>query len=156
MMYIYRKKDALAWAVWINTMTWHIYATFSTRYSMSIKSARRYAERLLNSLEKYYPGARLFWVAEPFDLKEGYHLHAIVYMGDTIESPEKNTRNIISAWEAVSGGKGGKKSNYTYLEPYNRNEGGNFYLTKYMLKPNADYDILGEVKPEGEDQQPTF
>lgn len=128
------------YANWLNTMEWQFFCTFSTRYDMSVKSARRAMERLQNFITVNYGKARIFWVAEPFDTKYGYHTHALLY----IEKPiGKSLKTLIhKAWQVVSKGKGGKENNHTTLKQYNKELGANYYVSKYMLRKNADYDFL--------------
>jgi hypothetical protein len=128
-----------AYGDWLNGMPWGFYCTLTTRYSMSIRSARRAAERLHSHLTKKLGGIRLFWVAEPFDTKYGYHIHALVHFVNPILH---NAIGLIKkAWLVVTKGKGGKEYNNTVIEPYQSELGANFYVSKYMLRYNSDYDI---------------
>ena len=128
------------YAEWLNKMKWQFYCTFTTRYSMSMKSARRAMERLHSHLSSHYGKVTLFWVAEPFDTKYGYHTHALIFVENQLVKSLKAL--IMNAWQVVSSGKGGKLSNHTVLKPYDKKLGANFYVAKYMFSKNADYDVL--------------
>jgi hypothetical protein len=130
----------IEYADWLNTMEWGYYCTLTTRYSLSMKAARRAAERLNSYLQKHIGGIRLFWVSEPFDTKYSYHIHALLHFSNPAL---KNAIALIKkAWQVVTKGKGGKEYNNTVIQPYDKELGANYYISKYMTRFNADYDIL--------------
>src|ERR1017187_10261975 len=134
-------KIHVDYATWLNTMDWDVFGTFTTKYAMSVPAARRSMERLYSNLKTTNERVRLFWVAEPFDSRQGYHTHGLVYTGNL---PEANNLQLIKAWQIVSKGGGGKKFNRAILKRYEKDLGANFYVSKYMLRKNADYDFLYE------------
>lgn len=133
----YESKE---YAEWLNTIEWGYYCTFTTRYSMTVRAARRAVERLFNHLQKKIGGIQLFWVAEPFDTKYGYHIHALIHF--TNPTIQGAIELIKKAWQVVTKGKGGKEYNNTVIEPYVKGLGANYYVSKYMMRNNADYDIM--------------
>ncbi len=133
-----KKSMATHYGDWLNTMEWDFYCTFTTRYSMSMQAAMHSIERLNSFLtEQYGSKPTIFWVAEPFDTKYGYHLHAL------IKVPGKPVANaayfIKKAWQVVSKGKYGKEYNFTVVKPYIAKLGGNYYVSKYLHRYNAEY-----------------
>ena len=105
-----------------------------------MKAARRAMARLYSFLKEKYGNVRIFWVAEPFDTKYGYHTHALVYIEHYLA---RNMKALLNkAWQVVTGGGGGKKYNNTVLKQYDEKLGANYYVAKYMMRNNADYDIL--------------
>ena len=105
-----------------------------------MKQARRAMERLYNFLKENYGNVRIFWVAEPFDARHGYHTHALVYLDQPIG---RSLRTLLrKAWQIVTKGNGGKENNHTVLKPYEEEKGARFYVSKYMLRKDADYDIF--------------
>ncbi|MGP8216226.1 MAG: hypothetical protein ACLQQ4_11715 [Bacteroidia bacterium] len=131
---------APVWGDWLNTMNWDFFCTLSTRYSMTLAAARRAAERLKNYLSTRYGNVKVFFVAEPFDTKYGYHIHALVSFEN---SALRGLKDILNrAWQVVTRGKGGKGYNNTVIEPYDKELGANYYVSKYLMKKNADYDLL--------------
>lgn len=130
------------WADWINTMDWNYYCTFTTRYPLSLKSARRLMERFYSFIKKSNNKVKLFWVAEPFDLNVGYHLHALIDISDSNSDITPNHfLTIKNVWQLLSKGGKGKENNYTVIKPYNKKLGGNYYVAKYMMQRDADYDL---------------
>ena len=133
-----KKSMAAHYGDWLNTMEWDCYCTFTTRYSMSMEAARKSIERLNDFLTKQY-GSKptIFWVAEPFDIKYGYHLHALIKMQG---KPTSNLAYYIKkAWQIVSKGRYGKEYNFTVIKPYVATLGGNYYVAKYLHRYNAEY-----------------
>ncbi len=140
---LYLTKNSIAYADFLNTMTWDCFCTLSTKYSLTMNQARRAADRLHSFLNTKYGNARIFWVAEPFDSRVGYHIHALVSISPS--SIVKDIAEVIKkAWQVVTKGGNGKSYNNTVIRPYDSNLGANYYVSKYMLKNNADYDILLE------------
>lgn len=138
----HEREVVIGWANWLNTMNWHFFSTFSTAYPLSANSARKAMERLYSLVKLKYGDARIFWVAEPFDSKYGYHTHALVHFNN----PMENSKELLNkAWQTVTKGKGGKEYNHTVLMPYDKSLGANYYILKYMTRNNAGYDILGET-----------
>ena len=83
------------------------------------------------------PKPTIFWVAEPFDTKYSYHLHALLKVPG---KPASNAAYYIKkAWQVVSKGKYGKEYNFTVIKPYDANLGGNYYVAKYLHRYNAEY-----------------
>lgn len=81
----------------------------------------------------------MFWAAEPFDIKEGHHLHAVIRMSD-VHSFQK----IIGTWQVISGNKTmekGDKWNRVQIEQYDKKLGAGHYISKYITKELADYDF---------------
>ena len=130
----------IEYANMLDKMEWDFFCTFTTRYSMTMKQARRAMERLHSFISDKHGKASLFWVAEPFDTRQGYHTHALVHFAHPLGKKMKAA--LRKAWQIVSKGKGGKENNFTDLKPYDKKLGARFYVSKYMLKKNADYDIL--------------
>lgn len=136
-----RKQSLVdAYGCWLNSLTWSYYCTFTTRYQMTTKSARRSMQRLHEHLSKYYScSPKIFWVAEPCDTKYGCHVHALIEVENINQVTRKDLRD---AWQVVSKGKGLKEYNNTTIKPYDPQKGGNFYLSKYLQRQGIDYDVL--------------
>lgn len=136
-----RKQSLVnAYGNWLNSLSWNYYCTFTTRYQMTTKSARRSMQRLHEHLSKYYSyNSKIFWVAEPFDTKYGCHIHALI----EVENINHLTRrDLKDAWQIVSKGKGLKEYNNTTIKLYDPQKGGNFYLSKYLQRHGIDYDVI--------------
>jgi len=135
-----KKSMAIIYGEWLNSMEWNYYCTFTTRYSLSQKAARSLMKNLNSFLtEELSFKPTIFWVAEPFDNKYGYHVHALLKVQGKPGSDL--VYYIKKAWQIVSKGKYGNEYNYTVIKPYISNLGGNYYVAKYLHRYNADYDI---------------
>ena len=128
------------YADYINSLPWDYYCTFTTRDPLSMNAARNAMIRLHDSLKSNYGCCQIFWVAEPFDSKYGYHTHALMNFS---ELQSKNMEPLIKkSWQIVSRGRGQKEYNNTTIKPYDRTKGAHYYIAKYLFRGNADHDIL--------------
>lgn len=132
-----------AWAEYLGSIRWNYFATFSTPYELTDKSARRTINRFHETIKSCNLPCIIFFATEPFDLKEGYHLHCLIKIeGDSI-SKYMQKKIIAETWNKVTGtskieGKGSR----VHLENYIKKLGGNNYVAKYINRPNADYDLI--------------
>lgn len=80
----------------------------------------------------------MFWVAEPFDCKEGFHTHALL----SIDNKSLSYKDIFLTWQKTTGEhKTGIKSR-VQIEKIIPRLGACYYIGKYLLKNNCDYDLL--------------
>ena len=120
---------------WLSGMNWTHYATFTTSYELTLKSARRAMHRVHDFLDKEQNTA-MFWAAEPFDLKDGFHTHALL-------NTQISYDRIIEAWQIVSKAKNSEKKWHRIdLQEYNPERGAGYYLSKYISKRLSDYDLF--------------
>ena len=120
---------------------WTFYCTLTTRYPLNIKSAQRYIERCQEQLRTTFNlKTQMYWVAEPFDSKYGFHLHCLVKFDG--EEPHKYKKELIKAWQMVTKGSYGKKYNWTSIVPYDANLGGRFYVVKWIGRNDVEYGFL--------------
>lgn len=121
--------------------TWTFYCTLTTRYPLTLNSARRSVERL-NEFIKINQNIQneIFWVAEPFDTKYGYHIHALIKLHCPDELKRKN--DIIKAWQNVTKGSYKEGYNHCLILPYRPNSGGNYYMSKSIWKSDIEYGFL--------------
>lgn len=123
--------------------------TGSTRYELTLKSSRRLAERWFNAIKK--DGWLLFWVAEKFECKDGFHIHGLL----SVPKEDPYTFNqLIDHWQLATGNKAlsikdghkiewdKEKWNALNLKRYDKKRGAGGYCAKYVFKCNADYDLL--------------
>ena len=134
------KKIIQAYGSWLESMEWDYYCTFTTRYSMSMYSARKAMERLFPALQSYCGATAMFWVAEPFDTKESCHTHALISFSSN--QSKKLKYFIKNTWQIVSKGRGSKEYNNTRIYPYKKHLGGNYYVAKYLNRHNSDHDLF--------------
>ena len=141
------------YAEWLGTFEWDYWCTLTTRYKLTMPSARRAVEGLHKELKKAGE-CLVFFAIEPYDLKEGYHIHALLKVPKGYKYP-----HIIQVWQHVSGNKRkGEKVevpdwetfttktqstwNRTTLENYDKQRGAKGYVGKYINKDRSDYDFL--------------
>lgn len=106
-------------------------------------SARRAMEGMYKEIAKG-GAAAIFFAVEPFDLKEGYHVHAL------IQAPKGyQYKHVLQVWQHVSGNKRKSKNegeastwNRVDLQTYKPKLGARHYVGKYIMKEGCDYDIL--------------
>jgi len=110
---------------WLDQIDWDYFGTFTTRYPLTLRSARRVMERLGKQVNS--PGSRMFWVAEDFEVREGYHTHALL---KTWWSP-----NMIWKWWFLRYGR-------AVVRLYEPGIGGTGYIAKYVMKAIIDYDLI--------------
>lgn len=144
---------------YLEALPWTFFLTGSTRYELTLKSTRRLMERWFDEFKT--PGSMLFWVAEKFECKDGFHGHGLLYMPAGPEGPDRTLFNrLIDAWQWATGNKtilvtswykeGGRskmewdktKWNALNLKHYDKKRGAGGYCAKYVFKDDADYDLL--------------
>lgn len=143
----HREEVRNAYADWIGQYDWTYWATFTTRYKLTMPSARKAVEGMYKQLSKA-GNVRIFFVCEPFDLREGYHIHALMQVQGNLKY-----QHILQTWQHVSGNKRKPKDNEepstwnrVELERYDKRKGARHYVGKYMTKNACDYDLLTNCK----------
>jgi hypothetical protein len=134
------------YGLWLSNFQWDYYATLTTKYKLTLPAARRAVEGLHKELLKA-GYSLIFFAIEPYDLKEGYHIHALMKVPKGYKYP-----HILQIWQHVSGnkrkvkegndGSGVSTWNRIQLQTYNPKLGGSHYVGKYIMKERADYDLL--------------
>lgn len=138
-----------AYVSYLETLPWTFFLTGSTRYELTLKSTRRLMERWYDGFKK--DDSRLFWVAEKFEVKDGFHAHGLLYIPGTPD-PDQFTR-LIDHWQLSTGNKAisnhagiiewdKAKWNALNLRHYDKKRGAGGYCAKYVFKNDADYDLL--------------
>jgi len=123
---------------------WDFFCTLTTGYSLTMKSARRLMGNLHDRTSNY-GGSQMFWVAEPFDTREGYHTHSLIRLNDrSYKDIENDGRSadfelLRESWTIV---RGRSKKGYSDFERYNPALGAAGYVGKYIMKQHSDYDLL--------------
>jgi hypothetical protein len=146
------------YANFLQPINWDYFGTFTTGYKLTLPSARRSMERFIERLDQKHGGVEMFWVAEKFECKDGYHTHGLLRMKDRslfgrnvshvkVDGSTENTKFpdvafplLRECWQIVTKG-GGRKYNRIELKRYNSKLGAAGYVSKYVTKELADYDI---------------
>ncbi len=145
-------------AEFLNKFNWDYFCTFSTSYTLTSKSARRAVERFYDYFNQNYGGCNIMWATEPFDLKEGCHLHALIKTDPSMLHSIKNSKEALTkAWRKVTGGSDNiNKRNQIHFRKYNPKLGANKYLIKYSDRSNADYDFFFGLNQHCKDKSVGF
>jgi hypothetical protein len=134
-----REKVQNSYGQWLGQYEWSYFCTFTTRYSLSLPSARRLMHRFWTMDDLVKSGkAQLFWCAEPFDTREGYHTHGLLKTDEII------TKNDLGKiYQVACGNVNVTKDQWHRLQlrNYNNKLGASYYCGKYITKNLADYDI---------------
>ncbi len=141
MSYNERERDVLnGWADVLNRPDWSVFATFTTNYRTTKRSARRKMEHLQSNLCRVHGGETImFWVAEPFVDLYRFHTHALI----KISAPQcDQVEAIKNSWHQVCRPSGSSTRGLSYVVKYDCKEGGRFYIAKHLNKENVDYDIF--------------
>lgn len=141
--YIQNLEYAKNLSDYLQKQRWDYFVTFTTRYELTLPSARRLMERFMDRTgQKSFTQQKLFWAAERFECKYGYHVHGLL-------ETKLDYQDIIQAYQIVTGKnsfecKWEDKNNWQAitLRKYNPSKAAAKYCAKYILKRYADYDFL--------------
>lgn len=121
---------------WLDGKKWDTWTTLTTQYELTLPGARRAMIRFQDLTDKIAPSA-VFWVAEKFDCKDGFHLHSL-WNFDKAISNKINYELFKQSWKtAVNNEKA-----FCYSEHYQKHFGAHSYLAKYITKGITDYDFF--------------
>ena len=129
-----------AWGSWLDQRQWQLFTTLTTNRELTLPGARRSVNKLASYLkENGYP-AEIFWAAEPFDLKEGYHLHGLIRFADLERSDDNRPAYsyLVNGWRQITSDKNAR----IHSKRYDPGKGANHYVGKYISKTRSDYDII--------------
>jgi hypothetical protein len=112
---------------------WCYWCTFTTKWELTLPSARRMAEKIyIKFCSRVGQGdlfqcdnPAMFWAAEPFDLRNGFHIHALIRTG---AEPKQ-----IYTWAKQKYGR-------AQVLKYEKGKGAHTYCGKYITKRLSDYD----------------
>lgn len=140
-------------ADWLGSLDWTFFATFTTPYEMSTASARRLMERTHDSWTRLTDGqCTVIYFMEPNELRDGYHLHALVKV-PPVFTHATLFGALCDSYKAMAGGTVVKNDHgkLTFsggariqLKPYNPKRRSGAYVTKYITKKNGPdhWDLL--------------
>ena len=131
------------WASFLDKQDWHLWTTLTTGHELTLPGSRRAINKLSDYLKFYGYPAKIFWVAEPFDTKEGFHIHSLISFEnlDKYEDNREAHKNLIAGWRQITCDSSAR----TFTERYKDKDSGggaNFYVGKYMMKSKCDYDFI--------------
>ena len=134
-----REKIQNSYGEWLSQYEWSYFCTFTTRYQLTLPSARRLMYRFWDMNElKRVGSCQFFWCAEPFDTRVGYHTHGLIRVDSIIS---KNDLGLL--YQVACGNKEQLRGEWHRLQlmNYNQKLGASYYCGKYITKQLADYDF---------------
>ena len=141
------KSKTNPYGEWLGQYEWDYFCTFTTRYPLTLKSARRLMYRFFDmraSADKNSPRLieRMFWAAEPFDTREGYHTHGLMRIRNDL-AVTVPFKMITEMYQVAAGNADLEKSKWhrIQLRKYNKKLGATYYCGKYITKELSDYDM---------------
>jgi len=147
------RKSKEAWIKYLEGQEWTYWFTGTTGYELTIKSARRLATRFFEGFK--VKDAMMFFVSEPFEAKDGQHIHALIRIPNKYGSMDPNNemlyQEILNMWQSAAGNKAisnheGKITWQSWhrvdLQKFDNTRGAGSYCAKYVFKGNSDYDLL--------------
>jgi hypothetical protein len=143
------EKGKIPIADMLSGMPWSFWSTFTTRKELTIKSARRSMALLGDILSSEGNNDyTIFWAAEPYDVKEGQHLHALVHFAscDFVNDNKPQFTALRKAWTTAIGDIHARQ----YHVRYDPQLGARYYVAKYISKKLADYDYMSAVSEHRE------
>jgi hypothetical protein len=116
----------------VNQYEWDYWTTFTTARPLTMKGARRLSQNIANDFCKPSPfkSTGLLWVAEKFDVIDGFHIHALLRSNLTIKGLLERKKDKPDRYGRI------------HIQPYDPNLGGQGYCAKYITKDViSDWDI---------------
>lgn len=118
---------------WLSDYKFTTFGTFTTRQPLHLTGARRIARNFGHHIQAG-KDSTMFWAAEPFDAREGYHFHALINTYGKITNQQ-----MKDYWQDEKRfGVGQFLEIRRALGKENTIEN---YCSKYICKNLADYDI---------------
>ena len=152
------------YAHWLQHYNWDYFCTFTTGYELTMKSARRLMVRFKNIAERETSSElSIFWVCEKYEMKDGFHLHALMKVdppkdgkrkGELFhQDPKTLFKGLIDSYQLAAGAKKdmhtGKWNTFhrVQFKKFNPKQKAGLYCTKYVMKEQgkrieADYDLF--------------
>lgn len=136
-------KEALAG--FLDKVSFDYFCTFTTRKPVSLYATRRIAEKVCERVEAPQKSS-VFWAAEEFDVRDGFHFHALMKMDQprpviTVDGTSRifqpfNKMELFD-WYFQ---KYGRCQIIDNREP-DRQLAASHYISKYITKRITDYDF---------------
>jgi len=120
-----------AFSDWLSNYKFETFGTFTTKQPLTLPGARRMAGNFGHWINAG-KDSTMFWAAEPFDTREGYHFHALI-------NTKISNQEMKHYWEDEKRfGIGSFLEIKRSLGKENQIEN---YCSKYITKHLADFDI---------------
>ena len=138
------KPDIIkCWADFLDQREWQLWTTLTTGHELTLPGARRSINKLSEALKQHKYPAQIFWVAEPFDTKEGFHIHALLSFAELDKSDDNSEayKTLVNKWRDITADQTARIFSERYKDK-DHGGGANSYVGKYMMKNKCDYDFI--------------
>lgn len=127
---------------------YNYFFTLTTQYHLTLKSARRLAERVISNWKKLDPTIKVFWVAERYKNKAGYHLHGMFAVREDL-TDKLWYQNFLNAFQRATGVEQWQRIDLRRIHEVREgtkskrkwSEKPSAYCSKYIVKKSVDYDF---------------
>src|SRR4051812_7218681 len=127
------------YASFLEEKEWNYWCDFTTHYSLTLPACRSMMVEYFGILKPLQP--TMFWVAERFKDKSGYHVHAILNLAkESAEVKSYGMKCYSDLWQVVSRKK--KQHSRVGIEVFDRDRRWDSYITKGMWNKSLDYDLF--------------
>lgn len=116
---------------WLSNFEWSIWFTGTFREDLNVKDpfkCKRYFNRYLSRIEKKGRGLDYFMAIEQFHHSDFMHVHALINKVENV-----NLHELWKMWFERYG--------RAVVEVYDKKQGANHYITKYVVKGFYDWDL---------------
>ena len=146
-----RTKEAMAG--FLDKISFDYFCTFTTRRPVSLYATRRIAEKVCDRVQAGSTSS-VFWCAEEFDVRDGFHFHALMKMPghlkhtqyrDTLFHGREELKSQYQSFGKVDlfnwyHSRYGRCQIIDNREP-DRQLAASHYVSKYVTKKITDYDF---------------
>ncbi|MBI4947201.1 MAG: hypothetical protein HY840_12475 [Bacteroidetes bacterium] len=121
----------------IDNISWNYFCTFTSSYYLSLSACRTLMWDYYKRIRKY--DGEIFFVAEPFSEKLGYHIHALVFVPkESVKAKALGVKYYERMWQEVSN----NKRNRCLVTIFDPSRKANMYITKdLMLIDESNFDL---------------
>lgn len=115
------------WGYWLSQFKWDYFASLTFAKEPTVPNARRQFSRWIRRLEQR-AGCGVYWFAAiEVGVNERVHIHAIV--GSAFRLFPSELEDAWRSWGLAD------------VSRFHREEGADYYVTKFVALPNAYYDV---------------
>lgn len=117
----------------------------TTPYELTLGGARRLSERFYDRATSHvFDGtpSKMFWVAEKFEAKDGFHTHGLIDYDSNIFPAGNGWEVLTETYQITSGARKRGQRFRVQFARYDKKRAAGKYCAKYLLKECADFDML--------------
>lgn len=127
----------IEFSTWLKDQHFDTFATFTTKQELTLQGSRRMAERFHNNFDML----KMFWAAEPFDIRNGFHFHALLNTKNEFGMTNYQRKQL---WDYWTNEREYGISDFTKITKEFGADWTTEYITKYIAKSLTDYDFYDQ------------